>query len=63
MNDGLTLRMAEGSAGVAVWFEGSVHSFTKTGAPAQLNYRERLILRALLDAAIADLDAQSGSPS
>ena len=42
---------------VTVVFDGTAHRFTKTGAPINLNYRDRALLRALLDAAIADLDA------
>lgn len=53
----LTYAMDRESAGVVVWFENTAYAFTKSGAPSQLNYRNKVILRALLDAAIADLDA------
>lgn len=54
-----TFAMAVDTAGVVVWFEGTTHMFTRGGAPNQLNYRDKLILRALLEAAIADLDKSS----
>lgn len=55
----LVFAMDRESAGVVVWFEGTTHAFTKTGAPSQLNYREKVVVRALLEAAVKDLDLGS----
>jgi hypothetical protein len=45
---------------VVVAFEGTVYSFSKTGAPlaSLISPRDRAVIRALLSAAIDDLDAQ-----
>jgi hypothetical protein len=55
----LLFAMDRESAGVVVWFEGTAHAFTKNGAPNQLNYREKAVVRALLEAAVTDLDSGS----
>lgn len=55
----LMFAMDRESAGVVVWFENTTHMFTKNDAPIQLNYRTRAVLRALLQAALEDLDETS----
>ena len=55
----LTYVFARDDLVVAVHFEGEVYSFTKRSAPtaASTNPRTRAILRALLESALADLEA------
>lgn len=52
-----TYQFAADHAGVAVHFEGNAWFFTKYGQPQLDRNRDRLIARALLTAAIEELDA------
>lgn len=60
MSEPMRYQFAAAEMAVVVHFEGATYSFTKSGAPLQhlMNARTRAILRALLNAALDDLDAQ-----
>lgn len=55
----LMFAMDRESAGVVVWFENTTYSFTKSGSPLNLNYRDKAVVRALLQAALDDLTEAS----
>lgn len=60
MSDGpITYAFAGDDLAVVVHFEGTVYSFNKNGAPlaSVTNQRSRAIIRALLESALADLEA------
>ena len=61
MREPLTYAFAAGDLAVVVHFEGTVYTFDRNGAPLNsfTNPRTRAIIRALLNAAIEDMDAQS----
>lgn len=61
MNEPVQYAFAPADLVVVVHFEGTTYSFTKGGAPLNsvTNARTRAIIRALLNAALEDMDAQS----
>ena len=61
MSGPLTYAFAPEHIAVVVHFEGTVYTFDKNGAPlnSATNSRSRAIIRALLNAALEDMDAQS----